>query len=171
MNQNQNIFVLFLRKSSKGKALCLFISNMPKRALRPKGLEKRFHQGCADKRREGIPNEYRAFILGQLLTESISYNSHNNSRTHHRRKWGSGSLGASLKHMDQSWDANTNLPVPKAHTPSARPSPPILERILFFFFFFLGKEGRYHLFRGKSMSCEVASEVRIKVTALDHEPQ
>ena len=79
-------------------------------------------------------------------------------------------MGASLKHMDQSWDANINLPVPKAHTPSARPSPPILERILFFFFF-LGEEGRYHLFRGKSMSCEVASEVRIKVTALDHEPQ
>ena len=115
------------------------ISNMPKRALRPKGLEKRFHQGCGDKRREGIPNDYRAFILGQLLTESISYNSHSNSRTYHRRKWGSGSLGAPLKHMDQSWDANINLPVPKAHTPSARPSPPILERILFFFFFFRGR--------------------------------
>ena len=75
-------------------------------------------------------------------------------------------MGAPLKHMDQSWDANTNLPVPKAHAPSARPSPPILERILF-----LGKERCYHLSRGKSMSCEVASEVRIKVVALDHEPQ
>ena len=71
--------------------------------------------------------------------------------------------------MGQSWDANTNLPVPKAPALSARPSPPILERIPFFFF---GRgERRSHLSRGKAMSCEVASDVRIKVIALDHGPQ
>ena len=72
MNQNQNIFAVFfsLENHQKERLCACFQAghlNMPKRALRPKELEKRFHQGCADKRREGRPSEYRAFILGHFI--------------------------------------------------------------------------------------------------------